>query len=207
MVIVSADSAVTNTTGATDDDEDINLDDLFGDLFDEDGEDMSGSGETSTGETSTGTNTSVKAGDLEVTLNPTSPASATVPGAISGLPVAKFDFTAGSTDVKITSVTLKRVGLSKAATLTALALFNESGRISKAKDDTQNNNTEAYITLDNGGVVVKAGSTMTITVVADVATKTTTSGDEFAIQLLSVESSAANVDGLSNLVASTMKVG
>jgi len=80
MVFVSADSAVTNTTGdAANGDDDLDFGDLFGDLFGEDGDDME-EGETSTGETSTTDGTTVvKSGNVEVTLNPTSPASANLP--------------------------------------------------------------------------------------------------------------------------------
>lgn len=141
---------------------------------------------------------------LMVELSPETPASATVPQGISGLPVASFDFTAGSEDVTINSLVLKRRGLSDSNTLSGLAAFTSEGRASKAKDDSQNNNTEATLTLDNGGLVVMAGETVTITIVADVNTSTTS--DEFAIELLEVNAST-DVEGVSNLVGNTMRIG
>lgn len=190
-------------------DDDLDLGWLFGDLDDdEDMEETDTTDETTSNEDDSNDSTPVYAeGDvLEVTLSPLTPSASTIPGAISGLPVAKFDFTAGEEDVNVTSLTLKRNGLSNSATLTALAVFSDEGRVSKAKNDSQENNTQAYITLDNGGIVVKAGSTMTLTVVADVAASNTTNGNEFAIELVAVEASSS-VEGLDSLVAETMKVG
>ncbi len=143
---------------------------------------------------------------LTVELSPETADAATIPGAISGLAVASFDFTAGSEDTTVTSLIVKRKGLSNADTLTGLAAFTSEGRISKAKNDSQENNTEATLTLDNGGIVIKAGETITLTIVADVATSGTTNGDEFAIELLEVTAST-DVEGLENLVGNTMRVG
>lgn len=161
-----------------------------------------------TDETTDTTDPVVTPGDNElvVTLSANTPNGATVPGKISGLPVAKFDFTAGSEDVTISALTVKRTGLSNASTLTALAIFSEEGRASKSKDDTQENNTQAELTLSNGGLVVKAGETQTLTVVADIASQTAANGTEFAIELLNVNASS-EVAGLSGVVGETMKVG
>lgn len=156
-------------------------------------------------------------GDLMVSLSPETPVSATVPGDISGLAVATFDFTAGAEDVTLSSLVLKRTGLSDANTLNGLAAFTDDGRASKAKNDSQENDTEATLTLSDGGVVVQAGETTTITIVADIeevgadnaadADGTfATSGSEFAIQLIEVTATAA-VDLDSNLVGNTMKLG
>jgi hypothetical protein len=43
-------------------------------------------------------------GDLEVTLSPLSPESATIPGGVNGLTAAAFDFTAGSEDVTVSQI-------------------------------------------------------------------------------------------------------
>jgi len=148
----------------------------------------------------------VTGGDVEVSLSADSPDGGTVPGLISGLPVAKFDFTAGDTDVTVTSLTLKRKGLSDDDTLTNLAIFTDAGRVSNAKDDTQENNTQAYITLNSGGVMVEAGETVTFTIVADLGNESVASGDEFAIELIAAETSAdESLDD--DLVGSTFKIG
>lgn len=183
------------------DEEDDLLGDLLGGLDDEEDEEMSGEDEETTDDEV------VVSGDnvLSVTLSPMTPSAATIPGNVSGLPVAKFDFTAGSEDVTVTSVTVKRRGLSDSATLESLAVFSDEGRVSKGKDDSQENNTQAELTLTNG-YVIKAGETQTLTVVADVAATGIANGDEFAIELLDVTASTT-VEGLTNLVANTFKVG
>ena len=88
-----------------------------------------------------------KSSDLVVSLAPDSPKAATIPGNISGLPVAKYLLTAGSEDVTITSLTVKRRGLSDDKTLRSLAVFTKEGRASKSKNDSQANNTEAQLNL------------------------------------------------------------
>lgn len=173
------------------------LDDLLDNLDDTDG--------TSTGTTNTGTTTTSTGGTFTVALSPNTPAAASIPGGVSGLPVATYDFTAGDSDVTITSITVKRKGLSDKDTLTSLAAFSSDGRATKGKDDSQNDNTEALLTLTNG-FVVKAGETRMLTIVADVAVSGTAANDEFAIELVEVVASAtAQSEG--SLVGSTLKVG
>jgi S-layer homology domain len=182
------------------------IDDLLNDLDGTDG--------TSTGTTDTGSVTTT-GGTFTVALSPDTAASASIPAGVNGLPVASYDFTAGDSDVTVTSITLKRRGLSDKDTLTGLAAFTSDGRASKAKNDSENNDTEATLTLTNG-FVVKAGETRTLTIVADVNdTETTPSrdadifsamNDEFAVELVEVVASAtAQSDG--SLVANTMRVG
>ena len=160
---------------------------------------------TGTGKT-TGTGTVITSGgNLTVTLSPDTPAAATVPGAVKGLPVAAYDITAGAEDVTVTSLTLKRTGISDKNTLTALAAFTKDGRVSKGANDSQNNDTEAQLTLTNG-LVIKAGSTVTVWIVADVSSAAIASYAEFAIDLVEVTASA-NVTTQGSLIANTMRVG
>lgn len=191
-------TAVNAIEGMVDSGDDL-LGDLLGGLDDT-------TDDTTTDDTTTGDDT-VVSGDavLTVSLSPETPAAATVPGSISGLAVASFDFTAGSEDVTVTSMTVARKGLSSSTTLTGLAAFTSEGRASKSKDDTLNNNTEATLTLTNG-LVVKAGETKTVTIVADVAATSVANGAEFAIELKEViASTSVETDG--SLLANTMKVG
>lgn len=208
MVIVSADSAVTNTTGAEDDDSDVNLDDLFGGLFDEDGEDMSGSGETSTGSTSTGSTdtSSVKAGDLEVTLNPASPIATTVPCNGFAIPYSKYDITAGSSDVTVNSMTFTRVGLGSKDDFNKVWIENSNGlRISSRQ--TVGSDDVVTVTF-TPAFVVKAGSTETVSLVAKLKAfndansngvkdwaEACYTGRSDAFNLTTVDSSASNVSG------------
>jgi hypothetical protein len=144
-------------------------------------------------------------GELEVTLSADTADSATVPGSVNGLPAASFDFTAGSEDVIVTQVTVKRTGLSDADTLLSLAVFTEEGRASNEKNDNQENDTEAQMNLADGGVVVKAGETRTLTIVVDLNTATLAGQDEFALELVDVVASAS-VE-LDDVVANTIRIG
>lgn len=169
-----------------------------------------GSGSTDTTDTTdtttdTGTTVTTTGGTFTVALSPDTPAAATIPASVSGIPVATYDFTAGDSDVTVTSITLKRRGLSDKNTLTGLAAFSADGRVSKSKNDSENNDTEATLTLTNG-FVVKAGQTRALTIVADVNTSGYAASNEFAIELVEVvASTTAQSEG--SLVANTLKVG
>lgn len=117
MVIVTADSAVTSTSTSVDGDEgDLDLTDIFGPDVDM----GTSTGTTSTGtttdtnnnnNTNTNTTTPVANGDLELSLNPASPANGAQIPMAGTVRFAKVDFTAGSADVSLNSVELKKVGL------------------------------------------------------------------------------------------------
>ena len=203
---VAANALETGSCGADTTD---NGDDLLGDLLgDIDGTDTGATDDT----TDTGSTVSGE-GVLTVSLSADTPEAATVPAAVKGLPVAAYDFTAGSEDVTVTSITVKRAGLSDKDTLTSIAAFTADGRVSKGKNDSLNNDTEAQLTLTNG-LVVKAGETVTVWIVADVNNLAPDSGtdgtadayDEFAVSLVEITASA-NVETDGSLVGNTMKVG
>ncbi len=194
---VGADSMETTT----DDDDDL-LGDLLGDLTDDEEDD------TDTTTDTTDDTTTVISGDnvLTVSLSPETPVAATVPGAVNGLPAASFDFTAGSEDVTITQITIKRRGLSDNNTLESLAVFTDTGRASNEKNDNQENDTEAQLNLSDGGVVVKAGETRTLSIVVDLGNVAAAAQDEFALELTSLVANS-NIEGLDNLVANTLRIG
>jgi hypothetical protein len=83
----------------------------------------------------------VKAGSLDVVLSPSTPAAAEVPAASSGLPVAKFDFTAGDKDVTLNSVKFLRKGFSDTNTLDGVALTTDMGRVTKARNENSSDST------------------------------------------------------------------
>ena len=145
-------------------------------------------------------------GELEVTLSPTTAASATIPGGVNGFKVASYDVTAASEDITITQLTVKRTGLSDKDTLTSLAVFTKNGRASNSKNDNQENDTEAQLNLSDGGVVVKAGETRTLTIVVDVNTAAKAGQDEFALQLVDIVASST-MPSLAGVVGNTMRVG
>lgn len=149
--------------------------------------------------------TPVTGGDLSVSLSPSTPAGATIPGGVNGLAAVAYDFTAGSSDVTVSQISVKRTGLSDKNTLESLAVFTAEGRVSNAKSDNQDNDTTAQINLDNGGVTIMAGQTKTLVVVVDVASVTDAANDEFALEIVDVVANG-NVSGL-GAKGNTMKVG
>ena len=98
MVIVTADAASTTTGGdVADGSDDLDLGDIFGNgttTGSSTGVTSSGTTTTTTGSVSTGTVSTVKAGDLEVTLNPATPSGTDLPKDADGVTVMKFDVTA-----------------------------------------------------------------------------------------------------------------
>ena len=204
----------TDTTSDTDD----LLSDLLNDL-DNDTTTDTNTGTDTTTDTSTTTNNGdldidtsiptdngVTGGILEVSLSPATPESATIPASVNGIPVAAFDFSAGDSDVTISQIVIKRRGLSDEDTLTSLAAFTSLGRASNEKDDNNENDTEAQLNLSGGWVVILAGQTRTITIVADLGVAAEAANDEFALELVEVQASAdVQVNGA--LRANTMRIG
>lgn len=146
-------------------------------------------------------------GGVVVSLSPSTPEASTVPGGANGVPVAAFDVTAGSSDVTLDGFILKRKGLSDEDTLTALAVFGEDGRVSKSRDDSQENDDQANLNF-NEEEVVRAGETRTFLVVADINRNGNTAevtNDEFAIELLDIEANTdVTFDG--RLVGETFRI-
>lgn len=116
MVIVTADAASTTTGGdVADGSDDLDLGDIFGNgttTGSSTGVTSTETTTTTTGSVSTGTTTVVGNGDLELSLNPASPASGTQIPKSGAVRFAKVDFTAASSDVSLNSVELKKTGLS-----------------------------------------------------------------------------------------------
>lgn len=195
FVFTTADAWVTATDGeGADTDGDLDLDDLFGDLFgDGSGSGATSTGTTNSGSTSTGTdnNTSVKAWNLEVSLNPASASASTVPR--QGLVTfGKFDFTAGDKDVSIDTVTLKREGLSERSDIKRVYFEKNSVRVSTranvATDDT-------VLVSFNPALVVKAWATETLDLIVELKDAPgATVGAEHAFAISKIESSA-NLQG------------
>lgn len=135
-------------------------------------------------------------GNLDVSLK--SSAGGDIPYGISSLNVATFKFTADA-DMALNSLTFKQLGYSDAGTISLIALFIDGARVSK----TANIDDEATLNLSNS-YEMKAGETVDIELHA--AIPTATDGDQFSIKLLSVESSAADVNYATNLTSATYTV-
>lgn len=195
MVFVSADSAVTSTTGdAAEGSDDEGMDDLFGDLFgDDEGTDATASGTTSTtasGTTSTVDNgTVVASGDLDVSLNPESASNgAQVPnkGAVR---FAKVDLTAGKSDVSLNSIEVKSLGLAEVPSTTKV-WFEKNGKRLSSKASFSSERTS--VTSFAPSYVVKAGATETLDLYVELDTA---AGNDFQFSGNVTSSSAANVKG------------
>lgn len=169
--------------------DDLNLDDLLN------------PGDTSTGTTtdttSTGTTTDtttpvvVKAGDLNVSLNPSNaiPAGTTLPVA-AWITVGKIDLTAGSSDVSVNSIKLYSKWVGARTDITWVSLFVNGAKVAKSKTIS----SDDYVDLNMiSTLVVKAGSTVTVSVV--VSTAAAAWEHYFEVAADSVSSSAANVKG------------
>jgi len=134
-------------------------------------------------------------GTLSISVAASSPASATLPGTVSGVTVASFDFTASSDDVVVTSVEIHRGGLGLDTAVTNIALFDNNGRVSKAK--TFNSSTDvATVNFLGGGLTVAAGTTNTVRVVATLGTAAANNGSQFNMEILSVDAIAANAQSV-----------
>lgn len=147
---------------------------------------------TDNGNTGGNTGTVVKEGDLQISLNPSTPANMT---SIPNNGVSKYatvDFTAGSKDVSLNSVTLMRSGLGSYTNFNGGRLYFEangvriSSRANVASDDIVN------LTFVPA-LVVPAGKTVSVDLMAELASAPTGAENKFTSTV--IDSSAANVNG------------
>ncbi len=139
--------------------------------------------------------------DVEVTLNPMSAESQTVPN--SGLVTfAKFDITAGSEDAAISSIQLERSGLSNRSDIDRVYFEQNSKRISSR--GSVNIDDEVMVSF-TPAMVVEAGTTETIDLVVQLDGPATV-GAEHRFALVDVESTT-NVANNLPVVTNTMKLG
>lgn len=163
----------------------VESDDLgLGDLF--------GTGTTSTGTTSTGTTSVVvpTAGDLNVALNPSSPANGTqVP--MSG--IVRFgvvDFKASSSDISLASVELKKAGLSTVSSSTKVWFEKNGLRLSGKSSFTSEGNVVVSFAP---AFVVKAGTTESLDLYVQLTDST--NGTDYQFVSGNILSSAKNLAG------------
>jgi hypothetical protein len=140
-------------------------------------------------------------GSLSVKL--AASAGADVPYGIPSLQVATYKFTADE-DVRLDSVVLKRLGYVEDTSVPSAALFINGGRVSKVANFSSSSD-EATVTITNG-YTVKAGETVEIAVHVTVANLVGAAGDQFSVNLLSVASTAKDVNLASNLTSDTFKI-
>ncbi len=116
-----------------------------------------------------GTGAVVVAGTIAVSLSSATPASATIIAGQAIANLASFDFKAGDADAKITSIKVKRTGVSADTTLANVYLYDGATRLT---DNASVSST--YITWDNsaGIFTIPKNTTRTISVKSDIAAST-----------------------------------
>ena len=131
-------------------------------------------------------------GDLQVALDAASPSSTKVPVGANA-EAAVFDFTASKTDVTVSNVTVKAVGLGSLDALASVAASTDTnGRVSTAR--SFNSDGEATITF-NPALVIKAGTTQKVRLV--VTTSNTSTDGYFALRINTASDiiATANIGG------------
>lgn len=175
---------IVTAANAIDSEDDLGLDDLL------DGTDTTVStGTTSTG-TTTSTDTTVKAGDLSIDLNPSSATSGTSVPMAGIVKFASVDFTAGSSDVVLNSVEVKKAGLSTVSSSTKVWFEKNGLRISGKASMTSDGNAVVSFAP---AYVVKASSTETLDLYVQLADSS--AGTDYQFVSGNFATSAANVSG------------
>jgi hypothetical protein len=134
----------------------------------------------------------VKAGDLNVALNASSPSNgSSIPynGVVS---FGKVDLAAGSKDVTVNTIKMKREGLGQYGDFSRIYFEKDGARVSSRS--TVNSDNEAVVTF-SPALVVKAGSTTTLDLIAEMAASVSALGGEHKFTSTLVDSTAANTNG------------
>lgn len=146
----------------------------------------------STGTVTTGTTVEVKAGNLDVSLNASSPTNgSSIPynGVVS---FGKVDLQAGSSDVSVNSIKMKRTGLGQSSDISRVYFERNGVRISSRANVNSDNEV---ITAFTPALVVKAGSKETIDLVVEMTGNVLALGGEHALNSLVIDSSALTTNG------------
>lgn len=132
-------------------------------------------------------------GILKIELSSSTPNGWTIPANLTGMKIASYDLTAVGWNVEVNSLTIKRTWFSDEDTLTWLALFDENGRISKVKDDTQWNDDEAVLTLLDE-LIIEEWDTKTVHIYISVWDSNDVSWEDFALKVIDANSDAEDLD-------------
>lgn len=161
--------------------------------------DLFGTGSTaSTGSTSTGTVTTpvvVAAGNLNVALAASSPASKSVPSS-GTVPFGKFDLSAGGADISVSTIKFVREGLGARSDISRVWLEKNGVRVSSRQTVGSDNVVTVSV---SPALVVKAGSTESVDLVATLSGST---GSEHKFTI----AAAADVGSTAKSVAGTFPV-
>ncbi len=180
-------------------DDELDLDDLFGD--------DTSTGSTSTGSTSTSTGstsdtTVVATGDLQVGLSAATPAGQTLPKWANAVPLLKIDLTAGTQDASVDSISFTRQWVGDYNDWSYVYLFNGSTRLKSGKTISSDNNKA---TISGLGLVIKAGTTVTLTLKWDIASANVAGSEQHYFTVASKSDVAAGwaVNGSFPIIGST----
>ena len=119
----------------------------------------------------------VEAGAVQ--LSSSTPVAATVPVGATGVDFAKFVFNGNGSDALLNSLTLKRVGVGAASDFENVYIYQGNDRLTSGRSVGSSSNE---VTFTNLGVTVPTAGSVTLTVVADIATGAA-SGNENAFQI------------------------
>lgn len=167
--------------------------------------DLFGTGTTDSTGTTTPTTpttpTEVKAGDLNIALSASAPASKSVPSA-GTIPFGKFDLSAGGSDISVSTIKFVRDGLGARSDISRVWLEKNGVRVSSRQ--TVGSDNVVTVSL-SPALVVKAGATEALDLVATLS-GTTGSEHRFVINAAAdVGSTAQNVAGTFPVATNVMK--
>lgn len=121
-------------------------------------------------------------GAISVALASDTPAGMTLPKNANGTPVAKFNLMAGSSDVTVTGLRVRRVGVGAASDVANIYLYDGAGtRLTTGRTINASTNLVEFNGLN---IVVPAGQTRAVVVTLDLAgSSITTTGGQHAFEL------------------------
>ena len=138
----------------------------------------------------------ITAGPLSVSLASSNPVAGTIVDGQARYNLAEFMFSGNAT---VTSLRLKRIGVSADASLTNVYLYDGAKRLT---DSATVSNSEIFFN-DAGGLFTVAGSKV-ISVIADIDG---TSGESIGVQTIAVNSNTVSVSGNLHTIATATLAG
>lgn len=131
-------------------------------------------------------------GNLMVSLASDTPASMTLPKGASSVQLAKYNLTAGSGEVRVTGLSVHRLGIGAVNDFSNVYLYSANGtRMSTGRTINSVTNNVDFNGLN---LVIPAGQTVSVWVVGDTAS-TATAGGQHAFELVSAASVITNSTG------------
>lgn len=149
-------------------------------------------------------------GNLMVALASDTAARATLPKGSSGSQLAKFNFTAGASDVRITGLNLHRRGVGASSDFSFLYLYDANGmRLTTGRSV---NSVNQMVEFNGLNWTIPAGQTWSLVLVGDVKQVISATGGEHTFELMNaasvvVSSTGTTIGGTFPIVANTFVIG